>query len=199
MTFLPICETQQGDVTGYIPSNLIAMTDGQLYLSGDLFYEGLRPAIDLGLSVSRIGNKVQSAVLRAVSGSLRLEALQHREWKRLSQVGSRATPELLRRMHRGQALQRLLRQGLHQLVAMEEQLVRCYAFQQGWLERLNEEGLGVCERGLYAALPPAAQQALRGQAEWSAPMRAQLEQALHGVLGRYLERELVHDAIAETR
>ena len=199
MTFLPICETQQGDVTGYIPSNLIAMTDGQLYLSGDLFYEGMRPAIDLGLSVSRIGNKVQSPALRQVSGQLRLEALQHRELRRLSQVGSRTTPELAGRLRRGRALQRLLRQGLHHLMSPEEQLARCYAFGQGWLERLNEDGLLLCERGLSAALPPPAQEALRVQTELTAPLRAQLDQALQAVLGRYLEEEPSRDAIVETR
>ena len=104
MTFLPIVETQEGDVTGLIPSNLIAMTDGQIYLDASLFHEGFKPAIDLGLSVSRIGNKVQSEAMRQVSLNIKAEYAQYRELLSLTRVRTKLSPEVEARLNKGEAL-----------------------------------------------------------------------------------------------
>ncbi len=187
MTFLPICETQQGDVTGYIPSNLISMTDGQLYLSSDLFYEGFKPAVDLGLSVSRIGNKVQSPALRQVSGSLRLEALQYRELKRLGQFATHTAAALADRVRHGELLRRLLVQPVHQPMPIEEQIVLFYSFQRGWLERLTEEGMALFQMGIVAKLPQTVQDLIRSGEPLTAAARASLDAALQTLVGPYLQ------------
>jgi F-type H+-transporting ATPase subunit alpha len=188
MTFLPMCETQQGDVTGAIPSNLIAMTDGQLYLSSDLFYEGVKPAIDLGLSVSRIGNTVQSPALRHVSASLRLDALQHRGLKRFAAVAAQGTD----RLRRGEVLKQILMQRAHELVSQEEQIALFYSFQYGWLERLTDEGLALCERGLFPRLPAAVQEMLQRGEPLTPNVQAALNAALNAVFA-----EVTH-ALPET-
>jgi len=181
MTFLPICETQQGDVTGYIPSNLIAMTDGQLYLSSDLFYEGTKPAIDLGLSVSRIGNKVQSPALRQVSAGLRLEALQHRELRRVAAVAARGSTAMADRLRRGDVLKRLLAQRAHELIPIEEQIVLFYSFHKGWLEPLGDAALARCTHGLFAKLPEAVQEMIHRGDPLTPNVQAALTAALHAV------------------
>jgi F-type H+-transporting ATPase subunit alpha len=138
MTFLPIVETQQGDVTGYIPSNLIAMTDGQIYLSTSLFHEGFKPAIDLGLSVSRIGSKVQCDAIKEVSSRLRLEYAQYRELQRVSRLKTRLVKEVSERLRRGEVLRRLFIQPAHQIISWQEQVILFYAFQRNILDMLPE-------------------------------------------------------------
>lgn len=187
MTFLPLCETQQGDVTGYVASNLISMTDGQVYLSSELFYEGVKPAIDVGLSVSRIGSKVQSPLLRWGSGNLRLELVQYLELVRLSRFASAGQDaQWTARHRRGQLLRQLMSQGAHQPRALEDTTLLAFLFQQGLLERLNDAGLQLCWQGLLPQLPPALQTALRGQELLTPLLRAQLEGALQDLLKPYV-------------
>lgn len=197
MTFLPICETQQGDVTGYISSNLISMTDGQLYLSSELFYEGIKPSIDVGLSVSRIGNKVQSPLLRWVSGSLRLELLQYHELVRLSRFASTTTESAALRQRRGALLRRLMAQPVHQPMALEDVTLLFYAFKAGWIERLTDEGLAVCLAGLSHRLPAFAREALRENPAVTPALQAKLETALDGILRPYVQPETTTHAVAE--
>lgn len=186
MTFLPICETQQGDVTGYISSNLISMTDGQLYLSSELFYEGIKPAIDVGLSVSRIGNKVQSPLLRESSGSLRLELLQHRELIRLNRFSAARSEEALRRQERGNLIRRLIAQQEHRPRTLADQTLFLYALKMGLLKRVNEEGLQLCLLGLSKHLSQAMLAIVQETQPPTAFMRAQLEDALTQILQPYL-------------
>jgi F-type H+-transporting ATPase subunit alpha len=197
MTFLPICETQQGDVTGYISSNLISMTDGQLYLSSELFYEGIKPAIDVGLSVSRIGNKVQSQALRWASGSLRLELLQYQELVRLSRFASTISESVVVRQRRGALLRRLMAQPVHQPVSFEDQTLLFYAFNTGWMERLSDEGIAVCLAGLSHRLPAFAREALRDNQPMTPALHAKLETALEGILRPYCQPENTPHAVAE--
>src|SRR3989338_7354135 len=136
MTFLPIVETMQGDVTGYIPSNLISMTDGQIYLNTTLFSEGFRPAVDLGLSISRIGSKVQWPAIRELSGPLRLEYLQYRELERLSRVKSGGTEDVEARLKHGRVLTELLKQDKNRPIPIEEQAILLYFFRKGCLDSL---------------------------------------------------------------
>ena len=137
MTFLPIVETLQGDITGYIQSNLVSMTDGQIYFNTALFKEGFKPAIDLGLSVSRIGNKAQSPALREVSGGLRLEYAQYREMLRLTKMRTRLSAEALEKMRRGDTLRKLLLQVNNEPFSAEKEIVLFYAFQRKVLEVLS--------------------------------------------------------------
>ncbi|MDD5594755.1 MAG: F0F1 ATP synthase subunit alpha [Candidatus Omnitrophica bacterium] len=137
MTFLPIVETLQGDITGYIQTNLISITDGQLYINSNLFREGFKPAIDLGLSVSRIGSRVQFPGVRQVSGGLRLEYAQYREMLRMTKLRTRLSPEAIAKMKRGEALRELLIQPNNQPISTEEEIVLFYAFKRKILETLS--------------------------------------------------------------
>jgi len=141
MTFLPIAETLQGDVTGYIQSNLISMTDGQIYLNTALFREGFKPAIDLGLSVSRIGSKVQSPAIRELGEGLRLTSTQHREMLRMTRLRTRLSEESMERLRRGAALRELLIQPAGRPTSVAEMIVLFYAFKRKILEILPHEDL----------------------------------------------------------
>ncbi len=189
MTFLPICETQQGDVTGYVSSNLISMTDGQLYLSSELFYEGTKPAIDVGLSVSRIGNKVQPHLLRWASGSLRLELLQYQEVMRLSRFAAAGSEQLSQRRQRGMLLRRLMTQPVHAPLSLDDESFLFYAFQTGWLSKLTDEGVAVCLQGLAQRMPAFALEALRENDPLTPVLHAKLDAALEDVLRPYVRPE----------
>ncbi len=195
MTFLPICETQQGDVTGYISSNLISMTDGQLYLSSELFYEGLKPAIDVGLSVSRIGNKVQTPALRWATGSLRLDLLQYQELVRLTRFSAVLPENLAVRRRRGALLRRLMAQPAHEPMSLEDQMLLFYAFQTGRLDHVSEDGLAVCLRGLSGRVAAFAQDVLRDHPALTPPVRAKLDAALGAVLDPYTQQEATAHAV----
>lgn len=139
MTFLPVVETLQGDVTGYIPTNLISMTDGQIYLSTTLFSEGFKPAIDLGLSVSRIGSKVQWPAIKKLSGMLRLDYLQYRELEKLARVKTGGAEDIEVKLKRGRVLTEIIKQDKNRPVPNEEQVVLFHFFRQGKLDLLSLE------------------------------------------------------------
>lgn len=136
MTFLPIVETQQGDVTGYIPSNLISMTDGQIYLSTELFQEGFKPAVDLGLSVSRIGNKIQCQALRSLCGPLRLEYLQFKELLNMTKLRSIVSKEGQLKIMKGHVISEILKQSKNEPVDLEEEIILLAALRSGALDAL---------------------------------------------------------------
>jgi len=138
MTFLPIVEILQGDVTGFIPSNLISMTDGQIYFSTALFNKGTRPAIDFGLSVSRIGNKAQWPAMKALSGQLRLEYIQYQELLQMTQLRTTGlSKEAEDRMKRGQAITQLLIQDKNKPFPMEAEIMYLFALSMGLLDTLS--------------------------------------------------------------
>lgn len=143
MTFFPIVETLQGDITGYVQSNLVSMTDGQIYISNSLFHEGFKPAIDLGLSVSRIGSKVQSDALREVSDTLRLDYAQYKELMKLMRIKTKLSTEILEKLRRGEALTQLLMQDAHKPVSEISIFILFYAFKRKILEILSPEGLNI--------------------------------------------------------
>ena len=140
MTFLPIVETLQGDITGYIQSNLISMTDGQIYLSADLFQQGYKPAVNIGLSVSRIGSRVQPPALKEVTSGLRLTYLQYQELLRLLRLHTRVTDEAKQQLARGESLIELFSQPFNQQHTIADQVILFYAFQRKILEILTQEG-----------------------------------------------------------
>lgn len=154
MTFLPIAETLQGDVTGYIQSNLISMTDGQVYLNTALFREGFKPAIDMGLSVSRIGSKVQCPAIRELSEGLRLTYTQYREMLRMTRLRTRLSEEAMERLRRGEALRELLIQENARPVSLVEAIVLFYAFKRKILEVLPPEDLKRFKQEFFLFLQP---------------------------------------------
>jgi F-type H+/Na+-transporting ATPase subunit alpha len=152
MTFLPIAETQQGDVTGHIPSNLISITDGQLYTSANLFNEGFKPAIDFGLSVSRIGNKIQCAAMKELSRTLRLDYVQYKQLLRLGNVKATLSGEAEARLRKGEAMTQIFMQEKNRPVSMEEQVVLLYALKSPALGRLEPSGWKRFKAGIFPFL-----------------------------------------------
>ncbi len=139
MSFLPIAEIQEGDITGIIPSNLISMTDGQIYLDAGLFNEGFRPAVDLGLSVSRVGSKVQCEAIKEVSDKLKGEYAQYKELISLTRVKTKLAPEVEARLNRGKALRSLFIQDKARPLSLIEEIVIFYAFNKGMPEIFQDQ------------------------------------------------------------
>lgn len=134
MTALPIIETQAGDVSAYIPTNVISITDGQIYLQTDLFYQGQRPAVDVGISVSRVGGSAQTKAVKSVSGTLRLDLAAYRELKAFTQFGSDLDKSTQDQLNRGARMTELLKQGRYSTLSFEEEAVAVYAGGKGFLD-----------------------------------------------------------------
>ncbi len=149
MTFLPIVETQQGDVTGYISSNLISMTDGQIYMNNDLFQEGFKPAVDLGLSVSRIGNKIQCPAMRALCGTLRLDYVQYKELLRVTKMRSVVSKEAQAKLARGHAVSEVLKQAKNEPIDIVEQICLFHALRQGFLDELSQTSMTAFKKMIF--------------------------------------------------
>src|SRR5207244_3777169 len=133
LTALPIIETQAGDVSAYIPTNVISITDGQIFLESDLFYSGVRPAINVGISVSRVGSSAQTKAMRSVAGRLRLQLAQFRELEAFSQFGSELDVSTQQTLALGQRMVATLNQPQYQPWPMDEQVVAIYAGINGYL------------------------------------------------------------------
>ncbi|MCF4165666.1 F0F1 ATP synthase subunit alpha [Zavarzinia compransoris] len=136
LTALPIIETQAGDVSAYIPTNVISITDGQIFLETNLFYQGIRPAINVGLSVSRVGSAAQIKAMKKVAGSIKLELAQYREMAAFAQFGSDLDASTQRLLNRGARLTELLKQGQFSPLAVEEQVCSIYAGVKGYLDKM---------------------------------------------------------------
>jgi F-type H+-transporting ATPase subunit alpha len=134
LTALPIIETQAGDVSAYIPTNVISITDGQIFLSSDLFNSGIRPAINVGLSVSRVGGAAQVKAMKQVAGTLRLDLAQYREKEAFSQFGSDLDQATQRQLARGQRLVEILKQPQYQPLPWVEQALSIFAATNGYLD-----------------------------------------------------------------
>lgn len=152
MTFFPLAETLQGDITGYICSNIVSMTDGQIYLSSGLFHEGFKPAIDLELSVSRIGSKVQSQAIRQLSEGLRYEYIQYRALVRLTRLRTKLSPEAAQQLQRGKALYELLIQENTSPLSQAEEIAIFYAFRQKILESISIEQVRLFKNKFFTYL-----------------------------------------------
>ena len=136
LTALPIIETQAGDVSAYIPTNVISITDGQIFLETDLFYQGIRPAINVGLSVSRVGGSAQTKAMKKVSGSIKLELAQYREMAAFAQFGSDLDASTQKLLNRGARLTELLKQPQFSPLPFEEQTVSIFAGTNGYLDAI---------------------------------------------------------------
>lgn len=141
LTALPIIETQAGDVSGYIPTNVISITDGQIYLEPELFYAGVRPAVNVGLSVSRVGGAAQTKAMKQVAGTLRLDLAQFRELAAFAQFGSDLDKATLAQIERGKRMVELLKQNQYVPISMEEQVMVLFAGTQGFLDDVPVESI----------------------------------------------------------
>ena len=150
LTALPIIETQAGDVSAYIPTNVISITDGQIYLETDLFNSGVRPAVNVGLSVSRVGGNAQIKAMRQVAGTLRLDLAQYRELAAFSQFGSDLDKATQAQLARGGRLTEILKQGQYQPLPFSKQILIIFAGTQGLLDDMPIEQLRDFEKGLYS-------------------------------------------------
>jgi len=139
LTALPIIETQANDVSAYIPTNVISITDGQIFLESDLFYSGVRPAINVGISVSRVGGNAQTKAMKKVAGKLRLELSQYRDLEAFAQFGSELDPDTQRQLARGERLVEMLKQKERKPLTVPEQVASIYAGTGGYLDRIKVE------------------------------------------------------------
>ncbi|HVA00486.1 MAG TPA: F0F1 ATP synthase subunit alpha [Terriglobia bacterium] len=181
LTALPIIETQAGDISAYIPTNVISITDGQIYLESDLFNSGVRPAINVGLSVSRVGGNAQIKAMKQVAGTLRIGLAQYRELAAFEQFGSdldRATQAQLRR---GRRLTEILKQDQYSPLSVEKQVIAIFAGTQGYLDDLEVEECRNFEKGLYEFLDasyPALERKVLEKKQLDDALRAELQKML---------------------
>ena len=152
ITALPIIETQAGDVSAYIPTNVISITDGQIFLESDLFYAGVRPAVNVGLSVSRVGGAAQTRAMKKISGSLKLDLAQYRELAAFSQFGSDLDAVTRRQLARGERLVELMKQAQYSHMSVGEQVVAIFAGVRGFLDTIRVEAIQDFESGLLKHL-----------------------------------------------
>jgi F-type H+-transporting ATPase subunit alpha len=150
LTALPIIETQAGDVSAYIPTNVISITDGQIFLETDLFYSGVRPAINVGLSVSRVGGSAQVKAMRQVAGSLRLDLAQYREMAAFAQFGSELDKATQAQLNRGSRLVEILKQPQYNPLPVERQVLIIFAATHGFVDDYSEDVLRRFEDEMYA-------------------------------------------------
>ncbi len=149
MTALPIIETQGGDVAAYIPTNVISITDGQIFLQPDLFYSGVRPAVNVGISVSRVGGNAQIKAMKKVAGRLRLDLAQYRELEAFAQFGSDLDAATQRQLARGARTVEMLKQPQYQPMAVENQVALIYAVTNGFLDDVEVEQVRQWELGFH--------------------------------------------------
>jgi len=182
LTALPIIETQAGDVSAYIPTNVISITDGQIYLESDLFNAGIRPAINVGISVSRVGGNAQIKAMKQVAGMLRLEMAQYRELAAFAQFGSDLDKATQAQLNRGQRLTEILKQGQFQPLPVEKQVVSIFAGTNGFLDDLPVEDCQVFEQALYEFMDSSYPTLGKEIVE-----KKQLDDALRGEIRKMLE------------
>jgi F-type H+-transporting ATPase subunit alpha len=152
LTALPIIETQAGDVSAYIPTNVISITDGQIFLESELFYKGIRPAINVGLSVSRVGSAAQEKSMKQVAGKIKLELAQYREMAAFSQFSSDLDPATQRLLARGERLTELLKQNQFSPLSNTDQVLAIFAGTRGYLDKVPTRHVGRFEREYLASL-----------------------------------------------
>jgi F-type H+/Na+-transporting ATPase subunit alpha len=181
LTALPVIETQAGDVSAYIPTNVISITDGQIFLESDLFHQGVRPAINVGNSVSRVGGSAQVKAMRQVAGSLRLDLAQYRELAAFAQFGSDLDKATLNQLNRGRRLVEVLKQPQYQPLAVEQQVIVIYAATNGYLDPVAVEDVRAYEPELHQFFQTRRAQLLASLAEKKQiddAIKADLNQAL---------------------
>src|SRR5688500_18030708 len=183
LTALPVIETQAGDVSAYIPTNVISITDGQIFLETELFYRGIRPAVNVGISVSRVGSAAQVKAMKQVAGRIKLELAQYREMAAFAQFASDLDAATQRLLNRGARLTELLKQGQYQPMPVEVQVCVIYAGVNGYLDRIKVAQVTRYEQGLTSELKAKGQgilDAVREQGALSESTEGQLKALLEG-------------------
>ncbi len=185
LTALPIIETQAGDVSAYIPTNVISITDGQIFLETELFYKGIRPAINVGLSVSRVGSAAQIKAMKQVAGKIKLELAQYREMAAFSQFASDLDASTQKLLARGARLTELLKQGQYTPMPVEEQVIAIFAGTRGYLDGLQVSQVSKFEKSLLGEIKskhPQVLEAIRTEREISKATDAKLTDVLNALV-----------------
>nr|MBP9127401.1 F0F1 ATP synthase subunit alpha [Elusimicrobiota bacterium] len=188
LTALPVIETQAGDVSAYIPTIVISITDGQIYLEANLFYSGVRPAVNVGLSVSRVGGSAQVKAMKQVAGKLRLDLAQYNELAAFAQFGSDLDKTSQAQLARGQRLVEILKQGQYEPLAVSHQVALIFAATNGFLDDLPLDRLRGFEDGLFAFLVkdrPDVLKTLDEKKVLDDNVKAQLTQAITAFKGAF--------------
>ena len=197
LTALPIVETQASDVSAYIPTNVISITDGQIFLESSLFVSGQRPAINPGLSVSRVGGDAQVKAMKQTAGSLRLELAQYRELAAFSQFASDLDAATRSQLERGERLMQLIKQGVHEPLAVEKQIVMIYAGTHGYLDKVIPSDIGEYEKALLVDLDTKYTVLMKVLGEKLA-IKDDVEDELKKALGEFTEHFIsTRDTITE--
>jgi F-type H+-transporting ATPase subunit alpha len=149
LTALPIIETQAGDISAYIPTNVISITDGQIFLESDLFYKGIRPALNIGLSVSRVGSSAQTKAMKKVAGKLKLALAQYREMEAFAQFGSDLDPETKKQLDLGRRMTEVLKQPQYQPYSLEKEVTILYAVNNGYFNDVPVEKIAETEKAFH--------------------------------------------------
>jgi F-type H+-transporting ATPase subunit alpha len=180
MTALPIIETQAGDVSAYIPTNVISITDGQIFLEPNLFYSGVRPAINVGISVSRVGGSAQISPMRKVAGKLKIELSQYRDLEAFAQFGSDLDPDTQRTLARGERLVKTLNQGERSPMAIQDQVAVLYAATNGYVDRIEADKVPDFHEKLVERLHSSAKETLDkiADGDWSDETQKSLDEAI---------------------
>jgi F-type H+-transporting ATPase subunit alpha len=188
LTALPIIETQEGDYSAYIPTNVISITDGQIYLEGDLFFAGIRPAMNVGLSVSRVGGKAQTKAMKKVAGRLRLDLAYYNELQAFAQFASELDKATYAQLARGQRMVELLKQPQYQPLSMEEQVVVLFAGVNGHLDSLPVEQVKAFESGLLTSMRekyPEILNTIKTTGDLDASTETELRQAIEDFKSKF--------------
>jgi len=184
LTALPVIETQANDVSAYIPTNVISITDGQIFLETDLFYQGIRPAVNVGISVSRVGSSAQIKAMKTVAGPIKSELAQYREMAAFAKFGSDLDAATQKMLARGERLTELLKQPQYKPFAVEEQVAVIYAGTRGYLDAFPTSSVGAFQEGLLALLKSKYPQFLEG-VRTKKELSKDLEDTLKGALDEF--------------
>jgi proton translocating ATP synthase F1 alpha subunit len=176
LTALPVIETQAGDVSAYIPTNVISITDGQIFLETELFHKGIRPAINVGLSVSRVGSAAQLKAMKQVAGTMKLELAQYREVAAFAQFGSDLDASTQYLLNRGARLTEVLKQGLFKPMPIETQIVILYAATKGYLDALKVSEIANYQSSLLKNIDQSILQTIRTEKQISPETESKLKE-----------------------
>ena len=190
ITALPIIETQAGDVSAYIPTNVISITDGQIYLESELFFSGIRPAVNPGISVSRVGGSAQIKAMKKVSGSLKLLYSQYRELQSFSQFGSDLDKDTKERLAQGERIVEVLKQGRNSPLAVEHQVIIIYAVVNNFLKNIAVEDIAEFEKDLFEYIDsayPDITQSIRDTKDLTKENEEILKEALNAFVEKFLK------------
>lgn len=192
LTAIPVIETQAGDVTTYIPTNVISITDGQIYLEADLFFAGVRPAINVGISASRVGGKAQTAAMKKVAGMLRLDLAQYRELAAFARFGSELDSATAQSLRRGERMVEVLKQNKFTPYPLEKQVMILFSGNKGFLDDLEIEDIKRFEEGLLKYIyekAPSIPKEIAGSHDLSKSVASELERVIREYKEQFVQRE----------